>query len=118
MSESNGDIGAFFAGFIIGGLVGAATALIMAPQSGEETRNRLMERSQEWRELGEDRLGPVRERAGGTLDEIRQRAQTAGTEVQERSRIVLSEGKARLSQIKRQPDQAADDSGEDSAEEE
>ena len=33
--SDNDSFGAFFAGFVIGGLVGAATALLMAPQSGE-----------------------------------------------------------------------------------
>ena len=30
------DFGTFLAGFVIGGLVGAAVAMLMAPQSGEE----------------------------------------------------------------------------------
>lgn len=39
MSDNSGEFGSFLAGFLIGGLVGAATALLLAPQSGEETRN-------------------------------------------------------------------------------
>ena len=38
MADNDSDIGAFLSGFVIGGLVGAAVALILAPQSGEETR--------------------------------------------------------------------------------
>ena len=38
MGQNSSDFGAFLAGFVIGGLVGAATALLLAPQSGEETR--------------------------------------------------------------------------------
>ena len=38
MAKGDSDFGAFFSGFLIGGLVGAAVALLMAPQSGEETR--------------------------------------------------------------------------------
>ena len=37
MSDSN-DFVTFFAGMVIGGLVGAAAAMLLAPQSGEETR--------------------------------------------------------------------------------
>ena len=48
-NEGESGLGAFLAGFIIGGLVGAAVALVMAPQSGEETRTQLAERSVEWR---------------------------------------------------------------------
>jgi gas vesicle protein len=45
MSDSSADFGAFVAGFLIGGLVGAATALLLAPQSGEETRAAIRDRS-------------------------------------------------------------------------
>ncbi len=38
MSDRDSDIGAFITGFVVGGLVGAAVALLLAPQSGEETR--------------------------------------------------------------------------------
>jgi gas vesicle protein len=38
MSDNASEFGSFLAGFLIGGLVGAATALLLAPQSGEETR--------------------------------------------------------------------------------
>ncbi|MFK7802241.1 MAG: YtxH domain-containing protein [Anaerolineae bacterium] len=49
-NESESSFGAFLAGFIIGGLVGAAVALILAPQSGEETRTQFAERSVDWRD--------------------------------------------------------------------
>ena len=41
----NPKIAESFAGLIIGGLVGAALAILMAPQSGEETRAQLREKS-------------------------------------------------------------------------
>ena len=49
MSDNN-DFGAFFAGPIVGGLVGAATALLLAPQSGEETRSQIRDKSFELKE--------------------------------------------------------------------
>ena len=42
--DSGMEAGAFFAGVLIGGLVGAATALLMAPSAGDETRRKLGER--------------------------------------------------------------------------
>ena len=93
MSEHNGEFGAFLAGFVIGGLVGAATALILAPQSGQETRSTLAEHSAEWRNAGSQRFDDVRERANTVLTETRSRAQEASTQIQER--IVLSGGKGR-----------------------
>jgi gas vesicle protein len=38
-------IGSILVGFIIGGVIGAAAALLMAPQSGEETRAMLREKA-------------------------------------------------------------------------
>ncbi len=45
MSNKSGEFGAFVAGILVGSLVGAATALLMAPQSGEETRAIISEKS-------------------------------------------------------------------------
>jgi len=56
----------FFIGVILGGLAGAVIALLFAPESGPELRNRLRERA--------DNLG----------GEIRQAAATKRIELQER----------------------------------
>ncbi len=113
MSENNSDLGAFLAGFVIGGLVGAATALILAPQSGEETRTQIASRSHDLREAGGERVRHYRDsagnmthefrgRAGQTLDSTRSRVQEAGGQVQERARIVLDSGKERAAQVRGQ----------------
>lgn len=96
MSDNDGDIGAFMAGFVIGGLVGAATALILAPQSGSETRNQLIDRGNELRRTGEQQIAEYRERAELAIDEARGRVQQSTSNVQERARIVLDEGKSRV----------------------
>ncbi|MEZ4518355.1 MAG: YtxH domain-containing protein [Chloroflexota bacterium] len=41
MDNNDSNFGSFLAGFIFGGLVGAATALILAPQSGRATRKQI-----------------------------------------------------------------------------
>ncbi|MBN1220022.1 MAG: YtxH domain-containing protein [Anaerolineae bacterium] len=46
MSDRNGGA-EFFAGLVIGGLVGATLALLLAPQSGEETRAQIRDKSLE-----------------------------------------------------------------------
>ena len=53
MSSSN-EGGAFFAGLVIGGLVGAALALMLAPQSGEETRAIIRDKSLEYKDWAEE----------------------------------------------------------------
>lgn len=44
------DFGAFLVGFVVGGLTGAVVALLFAPQSGEETRTVIKEKSIELRD--------------------------------------------------------------------
>jgi gas vesicle protein len=60
MADESSDIGAFLAGFVIGSLVGAAAALILAPQSGEETRTLIHDKGIELRTRAEK---PPRPRA-------------------------------------------------------
>ncbi len=107
MSENNSDLGAFLAGFVIGGLIGAATAIILAPQSGEETRQRLVSKSQELRTMSSERAANLRNTAGTYTQDYRQRAtsilentrgrvQETGSHLQEQARIVLDAGKKKV----------------------
>ena len=86
MSENESEIGIFMAGFVIGGLVGAATALLLAPQSGIETRAQIVAKGDEMRRVGEQRMHELGEKAG-----------TASGQAQERARIVLDGGKRKKS---------------------
>lgn len=97
MSDNNsGDVGAFLAGFIIGGLVGAATAMILAPKSGAELRAQLLSAGgDDFRAANQERMQAMRERAGTYMESARE----AGTSAQERVRIVLDEGKNRAGDI-------------------
>jgi gas vesicle protein len=67
MSDSNGG-GAFFTGFIIGGLVGAVAALLWTPQSGEKTRLQLQERGIELKTQFEDMTAELQERSKGVAE--------------------------------------------------
>ena len=49
MADRSGGGAEFFAGLVIGGLVGAALALLLAPQSGEETRAQIRDKSLEYK---------------------------------------------------------------------
>ncbi len=58
MSDNNSDFISFFTGVVVGSFIGAAAALLMAPQSGEETRTLIRDKSIELKdkavELGQD----------------------------------------------------------------
>lgn len=114
MSEHDNTIGNFISGFIIGGLVGAAAALLMAPQSGEETRTIIREKSIELKDKAVETAEEARIRAEKALEDARMRADEAYEEVrvradelarmtkeraadlQHRGQVVLEEQKARF----------------------
>lgn len=100
MSENNdSDLGAFLAGFVIGGLVGAATALILAPQSGPETRAQIAAKGEELRLAGQQQIHDYRQYAEGAMVDARGRVQDSTSQIQERARIVLDEGKTKVSEV-------------------
>lgn len=96
MSDNGDDFGAFMAGFVIGGLVGAATALIMAPQSGAETRAQIASKGDELWHTGEQQFLEYRDKAETTVSQTQAKVQETSGQVQERARIVLDEGKSML----------------------
>jgi gas vesicle protein len=67
------------AGVVIGGLAGAVTMLLMAPQSGKETRRQIQEKSIELRdratELLEDTVAQVRTKANELTVDLKDRGQ-------------------------------------------
>lgn len=88
MGDSNSDFGAFLAGFVIGGLVGAATALLLAPQSGEETRTIIRDKSIE-----------LKDKAGETAAEARTRAEKAYTDAVAKADAALKEAQVRYDEL-------------------
>jgi len=108
MSE-NDTLGAFMAGFVVGGLAGAAAALLLAPQSGEETRAQIQQQGIE-----------LQARAQETLGEARKKADELITEAKEQGKVVLQEQKAKVEEgikiveekIKKEEPAAEPDTGE------
>jgi len=76
MSEKE-DFGTFFAGLVVGGLVGAAVALLLAPQSGEETRTMIKDKSIELKDRAVEYGQDARLRAEKAFDDARIRADEA-----------------------------------------
>jgi len=103
MSDSN-DLGNFLAGLIIGGLAGAAVALLMAPQSGEETRTLIKDRSIELKDKAVEYGQDARSRAEKALEDARLRADEAMEELRlrtdELSRIVKERADAVQQSVK------------------
>lgn len=83
---------AFTAGAILGGLIGAGTALLLAPSSGRRTRRRLRRTAEE---IG-DRAGETLEHAADEAREAADGARRAAEESGDRVREKLEEGRSRL----------------------
>jgi gas vesicle protein len=92
MSDRDSDIGAFLAGFVVGGLVGAVAALLMAPQSGEDTRTLIRDKSIELKTQVEGTAADARAKA----ERIAQDAKSRAEDLQRRGQVLLEEQKARL----------------------
>ena len=82
------EFGAFLVGFIIGGLSGAVVALLFAPQTGEETRAMIKDKSIE-----------LRDRAQMTAEEALARAEQVAAEARTRAEELAREARARAEEL-------------------
>jgi gas vesicle protein len=71
------DFGAFLIGFIVGGVAGAVAALLLAPQSGEETRTYIKDKSIELRDKAAEQAEVVASKATELADETKTRGKEA-----------------------------------------
>lgn len=92
MSDRDSDFGAFLSGFVIGGLVGAAVALLLAPQSGEDTRTLIRDKGIELRDQVEQSATDARVKAEQIADQAKSKAE----ELQQRGQVILEEQKSRI----------------------
>ena len=89
------EFGAFLVGFIVGGLSGAVAALLFAPQSGEETRAVIKERSIELADKASAEAEDAWRRAEAATIEARQKTE-------EFARQAMSQGEDLVNQAKTQ----------------
>ncbi len=90
MAERDSDLGSFLSGFMIGGLIGAAAALLLAPQSGEETRTIIRDKSIE-----------LKDRAADTAEEARARAEAAAAEARARAEELSQQARDRAEELRK-----------------
>ncbi len=108
MSENDDNFGSFLAGFLVGGIIGGVAALLFAPQTGEETRKQVKEKSIE---LGNkvakyaDEVVTQTEKVAG--DASKKTSQFINTTVQkaaevaEKGQVVLEKKKGKTSPAKK-----------------
>lgn len=77
MAKGEGGTLDFLAGFVVGGAIGAIIGILMAPQSGEQTRAQIAERGIELRDELQKRAGKVQESVPSFVEEQRGRVHEA-----------------------------------------
>jgi gas vesicle protein len=128
MSERDNEFGAYFVGFLMGGLAGAAAALLLAPQTGEETRTYIRNKSielkdkavmtaDEARDYAEKAMSEARSRAEVAIeetrawaDELSKMTQDLATDIQKKGTVILEEQKSKIEGIKSKVKEAKPDS--------
>lgn len=87
--NGNGNAGAIMVAFVLGAIAGAATALLLAPASGEETRRVLADKAREGRDKAAEAAKQGKEfieRQKATLSEAVERQKTHVGEAIERGK--------------------------------
>lgn len=74
--------GSIFLSFILGGVVGAGFALLLAPQSGRETRQKIRQFTEDVKEKAVDYAEDVKEKVTSGIDK--------GKELYEEKKTILS----------------------------
>ena len=101
--ESN--FGSFLMGFTVGALAGAIVSLLMAPQSGEETRQVLKEKA----------IG-LKEKGAETYEDTKQRAETAYKDAIAKADELAKVAKEKASEISRSAKVKVEKLADDAAE--
>jgi gas vesicle protein len=86
--ENNDSGGGFLSGFFIGLIAGSVVALLTAPQSGEQTRQMIGEKSLE-----------LREKAAESIDEVLLQGERALASARETTEHTIERTKRQISQL-------------------
>jgi gas vesicle protein len=92
---SGKEISSFFTGFFVGALVGGAAALLMAPQSGEETRAQIRDKGIELKEKAETTYGEVITEIEDSTTELRGRMEGLSAKMDE----LIAQGRSEFERL-------------------
>jgi gas vesicle protein len=98
----------FLGGLALGTLLGGALALILAPQSGEETRGQLRDTSIQLKERASGVAGSLPGQAQDALGQVKERAQALGERAQDQVQHIAIKAPS-ADEVKDRAQQAASD---------
>jgi len=73
----------FLGGFLMGAAVGGVLGLLLAPRSGEETRELLIDKSEEAYKFSEDSIKDIQDKASDVMDNIQKKGDELFNKVQD-----------------------------------
>ena len=94
--------------FIAGGLIGAAVTLLYAPRSGEETRQLLVENSQEIKDKALKSIQEVQDLALDSIEDTRARLEILNQETRERLLKPEDNGRSTLEEQQKEENLSAE----------
>jgi len=110
---SGKEVSSFFTGFFVGALVGGAAALLLAPQSGEETRAQIRDKGIELKEKAESTYNEVITEIEDSTTELRGKLEGLTAKVDE----LIAQGKGEFQRLARRGESAGGDVAEVASEE-
>ena len=92
-------LGGFAAGILFGGLAGAGTMLLLAPQSGKRTRTQIQHRGMELKDQATEAVDDAMVQTRDRVRRIRAGARRNMGRLQHRAKLVLEEQTARVADV-------------------
>jgi gas vesicle protein len=89
----------FWAGLLMGGLVGAVVMLLLAPQSGKETRTQIQHKGIELRDQAADTVEDAMAQVGQTAQQITGDVREKAEELQQRGQDIFNAQREELSAL-------------------
>jgi gas vesicle protein len=102
MANNDNEFGAFLSGLVLGGLVGAAAALLLAPQSGEETRAYIRDKGIELKDLTEEKAVEARRQAEAKMAEARAQAEAKVAEARQQADQIIKQAQTKADELRQQ----------------
>jgi gas vesicle protein len=85
-------------GFLVGSVVGAATALLFAPRSGEETRTEIRDKAIELRDQATDTVRDTVSQAKSKVEDVKDNVRGKVEEFKQRGKYTIDQQLDRVSQ--------------------
>ncbi|MBP3820270.1 YtxH domain-containing protein [bacterium] len=75
--------GKFICGFIVGGAIGAIAGILLAPKSGKETREMLVNSAQEMAKRADETAKQIQSKADDAVSELQKRGEEIKNKLQD-----------------------------------